>query len=349
MTHVIQVDNLRKTYRTPFRRKRVEALKDISFTVERGEVFGFLGPNGAGKTTSIRILMGLIAATSGTASILGHGVPNRAARARLGFLPEAPYFYEYLTVAEMLDLAGRLFGLGHRERRRRSDELIERVGLEHARNTPLKKYSKGMLQRAGIAQALINDPELVVFDEPMSGLDPIGRKDVRDIIESLREKGKTVFFSSHILADVELLSDRVAILVAGEMREVGPLADLVRSRVRGTEIGLRLPEALDDGLWDKLAASADSVRRREREAAVTLGPDADINAYVAMARDLGAELMSVSPRHETLEDLFLRSARARDTVDKPSVQTGKDGPSEANRSQAGASKSPEEQGSEDKI
>jgi ABC-2 type transport system ATP-binding protein len=215
---VITVTDLAKTYRTPFRRRRVDALKGVSFTVARGEVFGFLGPNGAGKTTTIRCLMGLCAITGGKAEILGAPVPSRAARQRMGFLPEQPYFYDYLTVSELLDLGGRLAGMAAADRRARADKLIVRVGLDHARGLALKKFSKGMLQRAGLALALINDPELVVLDEPMSGLDPIGRKEVRDLILEERDAGKTVFFSSHILSDVESLCDRVAICVGGKIR-----------------------------------------------------------------------------------------------------------------------------------
>ena len=180
----------------------------MTFSVERGQIFGFVGPNGAGKTTTIRTLMGLIRPTGGAATILGHAIPSRAARAQVGFLPESPYFYDYLTVGELLDLAGRLFGVPRDARKKRADELIERVGLGRARTQSLKKFSKGMLQRAGLAQALMNDPELVVLDEPMSGLDPIGRKEVRDLILELRDQGKTVFFSSHILTDIEAIADQ---------------------------------------------------------------------------------------------------------------------------------------------
>ena len=218
---VIAVEKLSKEFKTGVRLKRVRAVVDATFEVRPGEVFGFVGPNGAGKTTTIRTLMGLIRPSSGRCLVFGQPVPSRQARARLGFLPETPYFYDYLTVGELLDLAGRLFGLPHGVRKKRADELIEKVGLTRARTQPLKKFSKGMLQRAGLAQALMNDPELVVLDEPMSGLDPIGRKEVRDLILELRDQGKTVFFSTHILSDVEAITDRVAIIVKGELREHG--------------------------------------------------------------------------------------------------------------------------------
>jgi ABC-2 type transport system ATP-binding protein len=312
VTDVIRVDNLQKSFRTPLRRKPVHVLQGVSFTVERGEVFGFLGPNGAGKTTTIRILMGLIAATGGQALLFGEPVPARAARSRLGFLPEAPYFYDYLTVTELLDLTGRLFGVEPRERKRRAERLIDLVGLGRAQNTPLKKYSKGMLQRAGIAQALINDPELVVLDEPTSGLDPVGRKEVRDIILSLREQGKTVFFSSHILADVESISDRIGIVVGGRMRDVGTMSELVGETLRDTAVTLRLPE---EGAERAAAVAAElgqgaRAERRGQELTVTLAADADVDAFLARAREHGARVRTVTPRYDSLEDLFLRHARS---------------------------------------
>jgi ABC-2 type transport system ATP-binding protein len=314
VTAVIQVQDLRKSFRTPLRRKQVDVLQGVSFTVERGEVFGFLGPNGAGKTTTIRILMGLIASTGGQAHLFGEPVPSRAARARLGFLPESPYFYDYLTVTELLDLTGRLCGIDHRERKRRGAALIDRVGLARARNTPLKKYSKGMLQRAGIAQALINDPELVVLDEPTSGLDPVGRKEVRDIILALREQGKTVFFSSHILADVESMSDRIGIVVSGRMRDVGSVSDLVGETLRHTAVVLHLPAGNDgsdaDAVATALGQGAHAVERDGQELTVTLDAGADIDAFLARARERDARVRSVTPRYDSLEDLFLRHAQS---------------------------------------
>jgi ABC-2 type transport system ATP-binding protein len=309
MTAAIEVKDLHKTYRTPLRRRKVEAVRGISFSVERGEVFGFLGPNGAGKTTTIRILMGLIRSTRGSAKILGKDVPSRAARARLGFLPEAPYFYDYLTAGEMLDLTGRLFGLDRAERRKRASELVEMVGLGYARNTPLKKYSKGMLQRAGIGQALINDPELVVFDEPMGGLDPVGRKEVRDIIFRLREQGKTVFFSSHILADVEMVADRVAIVVRGKVHDIGELSQLVGDKRLGTDVSLRVGEDVSDAGVERLVDASTVISKREGELVLHLGPDDDVDDFLVVVREVGARVVSVTPRHETLEDLFIRVAK----------------------------------------
>jgi ABC-2 type transport system ATP-binding protein len=307
----IDVRDLRKTYRTPFARKKVEALRGVTFTVERGTIYGFVGPNGAGKTTTIRTLMGLIRPSGGSATILGHPIPSRAARFKLGFLPESPYFYDYLTVGELLDLAGRLFGVPHADRKKRADELIDRVGLGRARGQSLKKFSKGMLQRAGLAQALMNDPELVVLDEPMSGLDPIGRKEVRDLILELRDKGKTVFFSSHILTDIEAIADHVAIVARGQLTAQGTPAQLIERASLGTDVTIRIAGDVDD-----LTQGATRVRRTGDELSLTLAPDADVDAWLARVRDKGGKVISVAPRHETLEDLFLRRiASADETAD----------------------------------
>jgi ABC-2 type transport system ATP-binding protein len=305
----IDVKDLTKTYRTPLARRKVEALRGVSFTVQRGHIFGFVGPNGAGKTTTIRTLMGLIRPTTGSAPILGHSIPSRQARFKVGFLPEAPYFYDYLTVGELLDLAGRLFGLSASVRKQRAKELIARVGLERAQTQSLKKFSKGMLQRAGLAQALMNDPELVVLDEPMSGLDPIGRKEVRDLILELRDQGKTVFFSTHILSDVEAITDRVAIIARGQLQAHGTPTELVRKTILGVDITVRLPADSDAG---ELTAGADRVRRLADELSLTLPADADVDAWLARAHRAGAKIVQVTPRHETLEDLFLREVALAD-------------------------------------
>jgi ABC-2 type transport system ATP-binding protein len=309
---VIEVRELAKIYKTPFSRRRVTALQGVSFAVEPGEIFGFVGPNGAGKTTTIRILMGLIRPSHGTARVFGHEVPSRVARTRIGFLPEAPYFYEYLNVAELLDLVGRLFGMDRRARRRRADELIELVGLSRARKQPLRTYSKGMLQRAGIAQALVSDPELVVLDEPTSGLDPLGRREVRQIVLGLREAKKTVFFSSHILADVEAIADRVAILVGGTLHDLGRISDLVDRKVISTSLRLVVPAAAEIDAGAAAAALEPRCRRVARrgdELELEVGADGDVDQLLAEARALGARVVSVAPRHETLEDLFVRRAR----------------------------------------
>ena len=309
---VIDVRELRKTYRTPFRRKKVEALRGISFTVERGHIFGFVGPNGAGKTTTIRTLMGLIRPSGGTATILGHQIPSRIARSHVGFLPESPYFYDYLTIGELLDLAGRLFGMPSAARKKRADELIERVGLGRARAQSLKNFSKGMLQRAGLAQALMNDPDLVVLDEPTSGLDPIGRKEVRDLILELRDRGKTVFFSSHILTDIEAIADRVAIVARGSMQSLGTPAELVKRTVLGIDVKVRIS---DDADIATLTDGGRHVRRTAGELAVTLSADVDLDAWLELAHGAGAKIVSIEPRHETLEDLFMRQVAGADAKD----------------------------------
>ncbi|MEZ4365777.1 MAG: ABC transporter ATP-binding protein [Kofleriaceae bacterium] len=302
---VLTARSLSKVFRTPLRRRRIEALRSISLEVRRGEVFGFIGPNGAGKTTTIRILMGLIRATGGEASILGHRIPSRAARARIGFLPEQPYFYDYLTVAELLDLVGRVHGLDRASRRRRADELIARVGLERARGQHMKKFSKGMLQRAGLAQALMNDPAVVVLDEPMSGLDPIGRKEVRDLILELRDRGTTVFFSSHVLSDVEQVADRVAIVARGELVRVGTPVELVDHTLRSVDVVVRLPGEGADALAAALGDGALGSRRREDELTVSLPAEADVDELLARARAGGARVVMVTPHHQTLEEVFL--------------------------------------------
>jgi ABC-2 type transport system ATP-binding protein len=304
---VITVEKLRKDYRTGLRMKLVRAVVDASFEVARGEIFGFVGPNGAGKTTTIRTLMGLIRASGGRCTMLGHQVPSRAARARVGFLPEAPYFYDYLSVRELLDLVGRLFGLDHAARKKRAGELIERVGLAAAADRPMRKYSKGMLQRAGLAQALMNTPELVILDEPMSGLDPIGRREVRELMTELQAQGTTVFFSTHILPDVEAICERVAIIAGGTVHDVGPVGQLLRSTVLGTDVVLELVGgASDEGLVPADARA----RRVGDELLVQLPAAVDVDAWLRALPAERAKIRAVAPRKESLEDMYLRITRA---------------------------------------
>lgn len=303
---VLTAAGLAKTFRLGFFRKKVEAVKDVSFHVERGEIFGFLGPNGAGKTTTLKMLMGLVFADRGQASVLGRPVGDIEAKRRLGYLPETPYFYEYLTQEEFLDFAGRLSGLTYPAARKRRDDLIERVGLGHSRGRPLRKFSKGMLQRVGIAQALMGDPELVVLDEPMTGLDPLGRKEVRDLMVTLKREGKTVFFSTHILPDVEMICDRVALVVAGRTVAEGPLSQLLSAKLVGTEVLLRPPQngqlpPLPPGV-DRLTSGSD-VR-------LDLPGDFDVDAFLVSAVTAGAHVISVQPRRESLEEYFVAQAHA---------------------------------------
>jgi ABC-2 type transport system ATP-binding protein len=300
---VLRAEGLAKTFRIDFFRKPVEAVKDATFQVQRGEVFGFLGPNGAGKTTTLKMLMGLVKPTRGKAEVLGRSASDVDAKRRLGYLPESPYFYEYLTAEEFLDLVGALFDLRRAERKQRRERLIERVGLGHARGRPLRKFSKGMLQRVGIAQALMGDPELVVLDEPMTGLDPLGRKEIRDLILELKREGRTVFFSTHILPDVEMTCDRVAMIFTGKIQRVGPLHQLVSARLLSTEVGLQLGAA---GLP---ALPEGATHRQSPDAVVVDLPErTDVNAFLAAAMAAGATILSVSPRKESLEDIFVREA-----------------------------------------
>src|SRR3990170_2253885 len=233
---VIKTENLTKTFKVGFRGKSFAALKGLNLEVNNGEIFGFLGPNGAGKTTTIKILMGLIYPTAGKAWILDKEVGDVEIKNRIGFLPDQPYFYDYLTSIEFLRFYGQLFGLTGVELRARIKNLLSLVGLEDAADTQLRKFSKGMLQRIGIAQAVINQPDLIVLDEPMSGLDPIGRKEIRDIILRLKGDGKSVFFSTHIIPDVEMICDRVGILMKGELVNVGRLYEIMDARVKYVEI-----------------------------------------------------------------------------------------------------------------
>ncbi|MFB3096061.1 MAG: ATP-binding cassette domain-containing protein [Candidatus Acidiferrales bacterium] len=233
----IEIENLTKDYPVGFWRKRLRrGLDGLTLTVEPGETFGLLGPNGAGKTTTLKLLMRLIYPTAGTARLLGRSIDDIEVHRRIGYLPEAPYFYDYLTAREFLDYCGRLFGQPRAERRRRVGELLERVGLDSAADVALRHYSRGMLQRVGIAQTLINDPELVFLDEPMLGLDPVGRREVRDLIVELRARGKTVCFSTHILSDAEALCDRVAILNRGRLHGLGRLDEILPQKANAAEI-----------------------------------------------------------------------------------------------------------------
>jgi ABC-2 type transport system ATP-binding protein len=284
--------------------RNIEAVRDISIRVEHGQVYGFLGPNGAGKTTTIKACMDLIRPTSGTIRLYGREPGDPAVKQRIGYLPEQPYFYDYLKPQEILDFFGRLFGIERRERKKRIDMLIDRVGLGHARNRALRKFSKGMLQRLGIAQALLNDPDLLVLDEPMSGLDPMGRHDIRDLIIEERKKGKTVFFSTHILSDVEYLCDRVAIVVGGVVRREGLLIDMLSGEKSQVEIIVRgAPESLEPVLH-ALGATTD----RLGETLKVLIDSAKNNEAIAACLAVNARVDRVHPQRDTLEAIFVREA-----------------------------------------
>ena len=308
MDAALVVDRLAKTFKKPFTGKKVESVRGISFTVMRGQIFGFLGPNGAGKTTTIKMLTGLIAPTSGHATILGEAVPSPAAMGKVGFLPENPYVYPYLTPREFVSLCGRLNGLGGKDLARRTEAVIERVGIAEAIDRPVRNLSKGMLQRAGFAAALIHDPELLILDEPMSGLDPIGRKDVRDVILALRGEGRTVLFSTHILSDVEAICDRVGIVVDGRLTDCGALADLVAPGARAFEL---VADGLDDAIVARLGGKP---LKRDRSWVLTFEGAQAGQAAQEAARAVpaaGATLVSLTPHRHSLEELFVARARGK--------------------------------------
>ncbi len=310
MTSVVEIDNLTKDYEVGFVRKRkVRALDGLSLTVNQGEIFGFLGANGAGKTTTLKLLMRLIFPTAGNARILDHDIADVSMHSRIGYLPENPYFYDYLTALEFLNFCGQIFGLSKTARNNRSRELLTSVKLDEKKwNTQLRKFSKGMLQRVGLAQALVNDPEVVFLDEPMSGLDPIGRREVRDLIAALRQQGKTVFMCSHILSDIEVLCDRVAILRGGRLAQVGYLDELrqqvagrnqvevVLSGIDATTLKPHLP-----GGHDFLLTSTPAGLRIE------IKDERDVDSVIAAMRKAGGKLVSVQPLKQSLEELFLES------------------------------------------
>jgi ABC-2 type transport system ATP-binding protein len=298
----VRVDGLVKDFRPGLGKRTRRALNGVSFEVREGEIFGFVGPNGAGKTTTLKILMGLIRADAGSARVLGHDVRETEYRRHVGFLPEAPYFYDYLTGRELLRFYAKVCGVQRAQRERRIETLLDWVGLAHAGDARLRTYSKGMLQRVGIAQALVHDPKVVFLDEPMSGLDPIGRKEIRDLVVRLHAEGKTVFMNTHILSDVEMLCHRVAIIVQGEIRYQGdPHAmlgdDEERTDIVLTGVAPALVEVLEGRELGALRGLGDRI-----ELSV---PNKNVRDVLNDALAGGAEIVSVSPRRASLESLFL--------------------------------------------
>lgn len=305
---VIEIENLTQDYTTGFRRsQRVRALDRLTLQVAAGEVFGFLGPNGAGKTTTFKILMRMLRPTAGKARILGRPLDDLAMRACIGYLPEQPYFYDYLTAREFLVYCGVLCDLPRQVAYKRAGELLAQVRLADDADKHLRKFSKGMLQRAGLAQALINDPEVLFLDEPMSGLDPLGRREVRDLIATLRARGKTIFFSSHILTDVEAMCDRVAILNGGRLVECGRLSEILKTRSHEIEV---VVSGVNQQTLAALGALAIAVQPTPEGARVRLAGDQDIARLLAVTHEAGGRLVSVNPVRESLEDLFVREIRA---------------------------------------
>lgn len=304
MGTAITIDGLTKTFRLFMHKEPVKAVDSLNLEVSEGEIFGFLGPNGAGKTTTIKMLLGIIFPSSGSAEILGRPAGDIGVKKEISYLPESPYFYEYMTGPELLDFYGRIFGLGDSERRRKVDELLETVGLHKDRSKPLSQYSKGMLQRIGIAQALINDPRLLILDEPTSGLDPIAHMDIRDLILNLKANGKTVFLSSHQLSDVEMVCDRVSILNRGKLLKVGKLGDLLA----GGKVEITV-SGLDDAAIGKLESSCASLERRNGSVVILQPEGQVVSETVDAVRSAKGHIESIIPLKRTLEDLFVEVIR----------------------------------------
>ncbi len=309
MTLALATDELTKDYAIGFWRKRpYRALDRLTLGVQAGEVFGFLGPNGAGKTTTLKLLMQLVFPTTGRAEILGRPVGDVDVKRRIGYLPENPYFYDHLTAEELLTYFAGLFGYAGGDRRARASRLLDQVGIGGERRLQLRKFSKGMLQRVGIAQALVNDPELVIFDEPMSGLDPLGRRDVRTLILDLRDRGCTVFFSSHVLSDAEALCDRVAILAKGRLVADGRLTDMLAFRARGWE--LIVAGASDAAVEGVRPGTRRVVQIGEGRYSLELPLEPPPEALLGRLTATGAHLVSLNPLRETLEDFFVEHVSA---------------------------------------
>ncbi|MBW2524584.1 MAG: ABC transporter ATP-binding protein [Deltaproteobacteria bacterium] len=302
---LIDVRRLKKTFKTGLiRRKVVEAVRDVSFEVRRGEIVGFLGPNGSGKTTTIKILTGHIAATAGEAFLFGRRVPSVAARRRIGFLPENPYVYPYLTPREFVEMCGRLSGMRGRSLRRRCEQVLDQVGVLYAADRQVRRLSKGMLQRTALGAALVADPEMLILDEPMSGLDPVGRKEVRDILFEERDGGRTIFFSTHILSDVESMCDHVTILREGKVVVSGAIRSLLHGDVLRTDV---IVADVDGELRRRLAEQWTVHQRPDVLVVEVIGQQA-VAEVLAEVLEAGGEVVQVSPRRETLEDLFMRRA-----------------------------------------
>ncbi|HZP47272.1 MAG TPA: ABC transporter ATP-binding protein [Vicinamibacterales bacterium] len=314
MDAALRTEELTKDYAIGFWRKRpYRALDRLTISVPAGEVFGFLGPNGAGKTTTLKLLMQLVFPTGGRAEILGRPAGDLGVKRRIGYLPEHPYFYDYLTAEELLRYFGSLFGFSSADARQRASRLLDEVGIGGERRMQLRKFSKGMLQRVGIAQALLNEPELVIFDEPMSGLDPLGRRDVRSLILRLRDRGCTVFFSSHVLSDAEALCNEVAILARGRLVATGRLADMLAFRARGWEMVIA-------GATDAFVASVAprcrrAVRIGDGRYLLELPLEPPPERLLAEVTASGAHLVALNPIRETLEDFFVEQVASVSDAD----------------------------------
>ncbi len=298
----IRTRGLKKTFRVGFWMRPVEAVREVDLDVRAGEIFGFIGPNGAGKTTTIKVLTGLILPTAGEAWLREVPVSDPNSRAKLGFLPEGTFFHDYLTGREFLDFHGALLGVPKEVRRERIPKLLERVGIAGAADRQIRRYSKGMRQRAGLAQALIGDPDIVILDEPMSGLDPLGRKDVRDVILSLRDEGKTVFFSSHILEDAEVICDQVAIILSGKVVKQGYLDELLGQELLGSEL---VVEAIPESLFAELRTTAVRAVVQGSRFLFEFAGESDGEKALDRVRSQGGRIRSFVPKRKSLEDLLL--------------------------------------------
>lgn len=305
MENIVEITNLTKDYSTGFlKKKNVRALDDLTLSVSGGQIFGFLGGNGAGKTTTIKILMGLLFPTGGNASILGKPIGDVSMHRKIGYCPENPYFYDYLSARELMNYFGELFGYAKADRKKRTDDLLDLVGLEEkARDRQLRKFSKGMLQRVGLAQALINDPEIVFLDEPMSGLDPMGRREIRELIAGLRVQGKTVFMSTHILSDIEALCDEVAILRHGKLAAKGNLQELLtnENERQGFEVTIA---NIDVSKLRSAVPSSIDMTDHASGSIVTCSDETEVESVISAARSAGGKLVSVQQIRQSLEDLF---------------------------------------------
>jgi ABC-2 type transport system ATP-binding protein len=305
MNYIVEIENLTKDYEIGFwKKKKVRALDSLTLNVEAGQIFGFLGGNGAGKTTTIKTLMSLIFPSAGSAKILGHDISDVKMRARIGYCPENPYFYDYLTARELMMYFGELFGYDKTTSKRKTEELLTKVGLEEASwNKQLRKFSKGMLQRTGLAQSLINEPEIVFLDEPMSGLDPIGRREIRELIAELREKGTTIFMSTHILSDIEALCDNVAILRKGKLAATGKLDDLLTAHGENQSFEINIKGVSAEILQANFQGW--NVISKPNGANIQVADEADIEKVLQETKKAGGKLVSIQPVKQSLEELFV--------------------------------------------
>ncbi len=309
MEYAVEIKNLSKDYEIGFwKKKRVRALDDLTLNVKPGQIFGFLGGNGAGKTTTIKTLMRLIFPTEGSAKILRHDIADVQMHRRIGYCPENPYFYDYLTARELIEYFGELFGFDKATRKTKTEELLTAVGLDEKDwKKQLRKYSKGMLQRVGLAQSLINDPEIVFLDEPMSGLDPVGRREIRELIAGLRAKGTTVFMSTHILSDIEALCDEVAILRGGKLAASGNLNDLLTTSGESRALEISIQNVAADAIREQVEfISGATVTPEPSGAIIRVLDETDIDAVLEITRRAGGHLASIQPVKQSLEELFVK-------------------------------------------